>query len=158
MQKSKINHWENPEIINHSNHILNSYSAITGLELFNEILDAEYKSYLLYHAPFVVVSHGNQTDPVFNYGNLMAQQLWEMDWEEFTNLPSRYSAEPSRMEERQRFLDEVAKTGYCSDYNGIRKAKTGIRFQIENVLLWNLKNNQNQHSGQVALFRKWTYL
>jgi hypothetical protein len=158
MQKSKIKYWILPEVISHSLHIFDSYKQITGSILFSDSLTAEYKSYLLYHAPFVVVSHGNQEDPIFNYGNLMAQQLWEMRWEEFTKLPSRYSAEPSGMEERQHFLEEVARKGFSDSYSGVRKSKRGIRFRIESVLLWNLKNAEHQHAGQVALFRKWTYL
>ncbi len=30
----------------------------------------------LYHAKFILISHGTQIDPVFNFTNLEAQKLW----------------------------------------------------------------------------------
>ena len=56
----------------------------------------------LWTAPFAVVAHDTQADPVFNYGNVCAQQLFGMDWHEFTQLPSRLSAEPLAREDGDR--------------------------------------------------------
>ncbi len=44
-------------------------------------------------AEFAVVSHGTESDPIFNYANPTALKLFEMDFESFTQLPSRKSAE-----------------------------------------------------------------
>lgn len=158
MQKNIIPYWLFPEVIQHSKRILTSYATITGINLFDAGYSDEYRSYLLYHAPYVVVSHGIQQDPIFNYGNLMAQQLWQLDWNQFTALPSRLSAEPERTEDRQRLLNEAAEKGYIDNYEGIRISSTGIRFRIINVLLWNLSDEENKKIGQVALFRNWTNL
>ncbi|WP_256236010.1 MEKHLA domain-containing protein [Cytophaga hutchinsonii] len=136
--------------------LIESYREITGIQLFDTNYSDEYLSCLLYHAPFVVVSHGIEADPVFNYGNLTAQQLWHIDWEQFTTMPSRLSAEPERAEDRQRLLDEAATHGFISNYTGIRISSKGQRFKIEQVLLWNLKNNSGEKIGQAALFRNWT--
>lgn len=54
----------------------------------------------LFEADFVVVSHGTQADPIFNYGNLKAVELCQLDWEAFTSLLSRCSAEPVVQSER----------------------------------------------------------
>ena len=48
----------------------------------------------LYEAPFALVSHNTDSDPRFNYANRTALTLFEMNWNEFTTLPSRMSAEP----------------------------------------------------------------
>jgi hypothetical protein len=33
----------------------------------------------LFEAPFVVVSHGIEANPILNYGNKKALTLWELD-------------------------------------------------------------------------------
>jgi hypothetical protein len=43
----------------------------------------------LYYSSSCIVSHGTEKDPVFNYANRAAQELWGMDWEQFTRMPSR---------------------------------------------------------------------
>ena len=60
----------------------------------------------LFFAPFVVVSHDSQSDPHLNYGNHRALALWEMDWEELRNTPSRLTAEPMNRAERARMRRE----------------------------------------------------
>lgn len=156
MQKNIIPHWLDQKVILQSDIILRVYSKITNTELFNSGYSPEYRSYLLYHAPFVVVSHGTEEDPVFNYANATAQQLWSIGWEQFTVMPSRLSAEPERAEDRQRLLNEAAAKGFITDYTGIRISSARQRFKIENVLLFNLGNPASEHIGQAAIFRSWT--
>jgi len=47
----------------------------------------------VFEAPFVVVSHGTEADPILNYGNRAALILWEMSWQELIHTPSRLTAE-----------------------------------------------------------------
>jgi hypothetical protein len=110
----------------------------------------------LYDAPFVVLAHDNQPDPVFFYANRKAQQLFEMTWPELVSLPSRLSAEPLIREERQRLLDQVARRGFIDDYTGIRVSKTGKRFLIESATVWNLVDGVGHVVGQAATFSAWT--
>jgi hypothetical protein len=158
MQKNIIPYWLLPNVVQQAKVILNTYQKITGIALFDSVYSDEYRSYLLYHAPFVIVSHGTEKDPVFNYANLISQQLWQIDWESFTQMPSRLSAEPERAEDRQRLLDEAAKNGYINNYTGVRISSAGVRFKIENVLLCNLIDEDKRNIGQAAIFRSWTYL
>ena len=53
-----------------------------------------------------LVSHGTEADPIFRYANTAALSLWEMDWDRFTRLPSRLSAEaePDIQGDRARLL------------------------------------------------------
>ena len=91
-------------------------------------------------------------NPVFNYGNVCAQQLFGMDWHEFTQLPSRLSAEPLAREERARLLARVTQHGYVDDYAGVRIAKDGTRFMIRNATVWNLMDQDGRYCGQAARF------
>ncbi|BAS54583.1 MULTISPECIES: MEKHLA domain-containing protein [Leptolyngbya] len=112
----------------------------------------------LFEAPFVVVSHGTESDPIFNYANRQALDLWEMDWDTFTQLPSRYSAEPISQEERSRLLAQAKAQGYISDYRGVRISSTGKRFWIENVILWTVLDELDQPCGQAATFSSWKFI
>lgn len=122
-----------------------------------DLTDATFAK-ALYNAPFIVVSHNTDADPIFNYGNRVALELFELTWDEFTALPSRHSAEPPNREERSRLLQAVTTQGYSKGYQGIRKSKTGKRFRIEEVTVWNLLDVQGTYHGQAAIYSQWTYL
>ena len=107
---------------------------------------------LLYEAPFVVLAHDKSEDPIFFYGNLKAQEVFEMPWAELICLPSRYSAEFANQAARQHLLDEVALNGFIDNYSGTRISKTGRKFQIQNATVWNLINQDSQNIGQAASF------
>lgn len=106
-------------------------------------------------APFAIVSHGTEADPVFNYANRTALRLFEMSWETFTALPSRLSAEPLVQAEREHLLERVARHGYIDDYTGIRLSSSGKRFLIRNATVWNLLDDTGQAYGQAALLKDW---
>jgi len=122
-----------------------------------ELDDAEAAAFVL-EAPFAVVSHGTEPDPIFNYANRTALKLFEMDWDEFTAMPSRLSTEPVSREERARLLAEVSRNGFIDSYAGIRISKSGRRFLIENAIVWNLLDDQGICRGQAAMFSDWEYL
>jgi hypothetical protein len=105
-----------------------------------------------------VLSHGTQADPTFNYGNKTALELFEMDWDSFTSLPSRLSAEPLVQEERDRLLARVRQYGYIDDYTGVRISSSGKRFMIRNATVWNLLDEIGQPYGQAALLKEWQAL
>jgi hypothetical protein len=112
----------------------------------------------IFTAPFVLVSHGTETDPVLNYGNAAALALWEMPWEELTRTPSRLTAEAPNREERARLLAAVTEHGFIDDYSGIRISKTGRRFRIARATVWNLLTEDHQLCGQAAMFGAWEFL
>lgn len=112
----------------------------------------------LYHAPFALLSHGTQSDPIINYANLAAQTLFEMSWQEFMLLPSRLSAEAVVQQERNALLKRVSDNGYIDDYSGVRIAKTGRRFIIERATVWNLLDEHGKAQGQAAMFAHWKEL
>ena len=99
--------------------------------------------------------HSSATDPVFFYGNLAAQELFELDWNELVQLPSRFSAEPVARDERRRLLDLVTSQGFIDNYSGVRIAKSGKRFRIKQATVWNLLGHDGQVLGQAAAFDHW---
>lgn len=112
----------------------------------------------LYEAPFVVVSHDTQPDPVFDYANRCAQAVFEMDWEAFVRTPSRLSAEPVHRDARAALMTRVSRDGFIDDYRGIRVTATGRRFRIEQAVVWNLVDADGRLHGQAATFGHWAFL
>jgi len=112
----------------------------------------------IYEAPFVVLSHGTEKDPIFNYANLAGQALFEMSWQDFMITPSRYSAEPLIREERLRLFDRVACHGFIDDYQGVRISRTGRRFYIEQATVWMVLDPEGNLAGQAAMFAEWDFL
>jgi hypothetical protein len=86
---------------------------------------------------------------------LTAQERFEYSWDEFVGLPSRLSAGAQAREERRVFLDAVRLRGYADDYRGLRIAKSGRRFWIEDATVWNLVSPESALVGQAALIRRW---
>jgi MEKHLA domain len=149
--------WQQEAIARHSQRLLHSYQHWTGTSLLNVSGISEKIAQALFEAPFVLVSHGTEADPIFNYGNRKALQLWELSWEEFTKMPSRQSAEKIVQEERDRLLAEAASKGF-SNYSGVRITSTGKRFQIQDGILWNLIDEQNQRCGQASVFCQYKFI
>ena len=107
----------------------------------------------LWQAPFAVVAHGTEADPIFRYANTAALTLWEMDWNRFTRLPSRLSAEaePDIQGDRARLLAAALARGWVGDYAGIRISASGRRFRIADTILWTVTDATGQRHGQAAL-------
>jgi MEKHLA domain. len=144
--------------LEHAQLLLNSFRHLTGRELFEPRSTPLEDAIQLWNAPFVVLSHTPEADPIFNYGNRTALRLFEMTWQELTQLPSRYSAEALERSERERLLNTVAKQGYIDHYQGVRIAKSGRRFMIKQAVVWNLIDAQGNYLGQAASFAHWDYL
>ncbi|HKI69247.1 MAG TPA: MEKHLA domain-containing protein [Verrucomicrobiae bacterium] len=150
--------WQDEKIVAHSACLARSFKHFTGRELLPGITDARKLAGRIYEAPFVLVSHGTEPDPILNYGNAAAQALWEMSWAELTRTPSRLTAEAPERGERARLLAAVTAHGFIDDYSGVRISKTGKRFRIENATVWNLITEQGKPCGQAAMFREWKFL
>ncbi len=129
-----------------------SYARLIGAPLVPPGKDADW---LYRDAPFAVVAHNTDSDPMFIYANKAAQTCFEYSWEEFTSLPSRLSAEAPDRAERQSLLDAVARDGFLSGYRGVRVAKSGRRLIIEDGVVWELLDENGLRHGQAATFPSW---
>lgn len=150
--------YQRPWVVEWIQYLLNSYVYLVKEELIprggTPVEQAEH----LFKSPFVVASHRLEDDPILNYGNQTALDLWEMDWEQFTQTPSRLTAEPVNQEERARMLEQAKTQGYISDYRGVRISSTGKRFLVERATVWNLHKPDGTPLGQAATFSDWTFL
>jgi MEKHLA domain len=144
-----------PRLIQHSQYLLNSFKTLTQQDLIDRSGSIEIQAQNLFNANFVIVSHNTELDPIFNYGNQAALDLWEFDWQQFTALPSRLSAEPLAQIHRDRLLLEVKNQGYIANYRSVRITRTGKRFWVENATIWNVTDDQGNGIGQAATFSKW---
>lgn len=131
--------------------IISSFSRLLGRDLIDP-------NQTLFNAPFAVLSHGTESDPVFNYGNQTALDLFEVEWDDFVKLPSRFSAEEQNRDERERLLARVTEFGYIDDYRGVRISSTGKRFLVEDAIVWNMIDEQGVYRGQAAVLYKWSTL
>jgi hypothetical protein len=137
--------------------LLTSHETLTGQHLLVR-LPCETDAALaarLYAATFVMLAHGTELDPLFNYANLAAQHLFELSWDEFIGLPSRLSAEAPERSERERLLARVTTQGFIDDYSGIRISRTGHRFRIQRATVWNVSDTSGTPIGQAATFSDW---
>ncbi len=127
-----------------------SYRRLVG----NALTDRD-AAWLYSDAPFVVLAHNTDADPIFTYANRAAQDCFGYGWDEFLTLPSRLSAEPMLRADRQRLLDSVRDKGFIDDYSGVRIAKSGRRFMIRNAVVWQLIDTDGAVQGQAATFAEW---
>ena len=137
--------------------LVSSFKLLKGKNIMASDCDIENISREIFYAPFAVTSHGTEADPIFNYANQCALDLFEMAWENFIQLPSRLSAEIDSQEERDRILKKVSENGYVDDYSGMIISNKGKRFQIKNAIVWNVID-QDRYYGQAALIREWAFL
>ncbi len=132
-----------------------SYARLVGSPLIPAGTGAGAAHWLYEAAPFCVLAHDTDPDPRFIYANKAAQACFGYSWDEFTQLRSRFSAEAPDREERGRLLDAVTRDGFASGYRGVRVAKSGRRFWIEEGTVWQLLDEAGKLHGQAAVFRKW---
>ena len=138
--------------------LLDSFRRWTGRDLLSRTDTPDAQAQALFAAPFVVVSHGTEADPLLNYGNQRALDLWELSWAQLTSTPSRLTAEPMNRDKRARMLAVAEKQGYYSGYRGIRISSTGKRFLVEDATVWNVVDGQGIRVGQAATFARWTMM
>jgi hypothetical protein len=148
--------WNQPHIMQWSQRLLDSYCHWTGLELIERIGGRRQQACTLFKVPFVVVSHGVEPDPILNYGNQAALDLWELSWDQFIKTPSRLTAEPDDRAERGRMLEQARGNGYLDGYRGVRISSTGRRFLVQQALIWTVIDLAGRPIGQAATFSHWS--
>ena len=136
--------------------IVDSHRRIVGRPLVDERLaPAAQAEWLDTDAPFGLLAHDTQPDPRFIYANLAALSCFEYPDDELIGLPSRLTAELPDRDERQGLLDAVARDSFVDGYRGLRIAKSGRRFWIEDVTVWMMIDAGGKTHGQAAVYRRW---
>lgn len=73
----------NPAPKQHVTRLLNSFEQLLKRKLIETKPETIVEQ--INNAPFVLLSHDTQTDPVFNFANKMGLKLFEYNWEELTS-------------------------------------------------------------------------
>ncbi len=153
---------DNQYLADHVGLLTQSFKNLTNTELLIEHSGEQEGVWelakRLFYAPCMVVSHNTDPDPIFNYGNQTALKLFELSWQELTNLPSRHSASAIEQVERSLLLKTVSEQGYIDNYSGVRISKTGKRFLLQNAIVWNLIDAQGKYRGQAAVCHHWNFM
>jgi hypothetical protein len=135
--------------------LLASYSAALKEPLAPEQADlASAAAWLYAETDLAVLAHDTREDPVFVYANLAAQRHFEGSWDDLVGMPSRLSAEAPERAERAAMLAQVEQHGFTRDYRGLRVARSGRRFYIEQGIIWNVYGPSGVRWGQAASFRR----
>lgn len=150
--------WKKDAIIVHSQRLFDSFKHWTGETLIDANESPEDIAQALFNADFVLVSAGTEDNPIFNYGNRTALDLWEMSWEQFIQTPSSHSVHPEEVIQRQQTLDRVKTQGYTKNLRGFRQSRTGKQFLISDVTVWNVIDENGQYCGQAATYETWEFL
>ena len=150
---------ENGFLYPHVNLLRDSFRHWTGRDLVSPRLDERGAAHFLFNAHFAVASQDTAKEPLFNYANRTAMNLFAMRWQEITALPARLSAEPAKQAERDRILAEVSAKGFVDGYSGVRIGRHGRRFMIVDAVIWNLVGTPGGPClGQAAMFKRWKML
>lgn len=136
--------------------ITRTYGERLGERLLPSELEPKAAARWLYEeAPFCMLVHNTASDPRFVYANCAAQTCFEFAWDEMTCLSSRLSAEAPNQAERQGLIEAVTRAGFATGYRGLRMAKSGRRFWIEDVTMWQLTDAAGTVRGQAAAYNHW---
>ena len=146
---------ENSFLADHVAHLVDSHLRLTGRPLINLKASPENVAEAVFNAEFVVLSSGTEADPLFNYANRCALELFEFGWDDLITLPARESAEAVNQNERAKLMQQVIDSGCIENYAGVRVSASGRRFMIEQATVWNVHSNDGALLGQAAAFSLW---
>eukprot|EP00271_Cylindrocystis_brebissonii_P002248 TRINITY_DN12699_c0_g1_i1.p1 TRINITY_DN12699_c0_g1~~TRINITY_DN12699_c0_g1_i1.p1 ORF type:complete len:256 (-),score=42.92 TRINITY_DN12699_c0_g1_i1:548-1315(-) len=139
------------EVIMHSLAVIDSYFRATGKPIFPSSVEISVAAKALWELPRVVVTQGTEEDPLYNYGNKAALDLFEMDWPTFTSSVARKWAP----EEEQTAHSELVKSAVqgVQDIGGlVRVTSSGQTFKISQGAWWALTTLDGEPFGQGAVF------
>jgi hypothetical protein len=142
----------------HVKQLLDSFNKYVKRDLIERSGNVEIDFRNINNSKTIVVSHNGANDPILNFGNQAALELWELNWEDFTNTPSRKTAESDFREKREKMLKIAEQDGFFDNYEGVRISATGKRFMIKQAIIWNVENEQGDNIGQAATFSDITFL
>lgn len=129
-----------------------SLYRLTGKSMYDRMENIGCASQVHESIRFAVLSHGTQDDPIFCYANKGALQLFQWPESEIYQLPSRYSAPEGKLrDDRSNAISTTAQQKFSFITSATRQTKTGNLFEMNDVLLWNVYDNDGVRVGQTAL-------
>lgn len=131
-----------------------SLERLSGQSLLDRMEDIGTIQQVHSDKRFAVLSHDTQDDPIFCYFNQAALDTFGWPEPEIYGIPSRQSAPPGGVrQERSVLMQEAVGMDVRVLPTAIRQNKDGDRFQLRNVLVWNVYHpDTGERVGQTAMF------
>eukprot|EP00882_Tetradesmus_deserticola_P009361 GHRQ01009880.1.p1 GENE.GHRQ01009880.1~~GHRQ01009880.1.p1 ORF type:complete len:360 (+),score=147.76 GHRQ01009880.1:56-1081(+) len=149
--------YRDPEVVLQLMMICQSYKKQYNEFLMEVSFDTLAEA--MYIAPFACLAHNKfeegVEDPVFTYANKASLELFERTWDQMIGMPSRNSAEAAAQEDRTQVLEAAATGGSVQDYSGWRISKSGKRFRVKDLKLFNVTELDGTLWGQAAVFNQY---
>ena len=102
---------------------------------------------------FAVLSHGNQSDPIYNYVNAAGFRVFRWPEEVYYQLPSRKSApEGAARNERARVIDNTVAGDITYIEEAVRVRYPNATVTLRDAILWNVYDDDGYRVGQTVLF------
>mmetsp|Transcript_17266 Transcript_17266/g.49473 ORF Transcript_17266/g.49473 Transcript_17266/m.49473 type:complete len:235 (-) Transcript_17266:773-1477(-) len=102
---------------------------------------------------FAVLSHGNQTDPIYNYVNTAGFRVFRWPAEVYYRLPSRKSApEGSARQQRAKVIDDTVAEDITYIEEAVRVRYPNDTVTLRDAILWNVYDDGGYRVGQTVLF------
>ena len=140
--------------LEHVSILLGNLKKWTGFDLAEEFgISKDELGKGIFEAEFCLLSSDLSADPILNYGNQKAIDLWEMPWEELTSTRSRDTAKSDNQSDRDELMRRVNENNFVTGYSGMRVSKTGREFFIKDVTIWNLFADDGAPYGRAAWFK-----
>lgn len=142
----------NPNDLEFFELLVGSFRRVVGRDLLEKNRGPEW---LYGDAPFAVVAHNSEAEPLFVYANATAQRRFGYSWSEFTRLKAKLATGQVKSCEQAQLLDAIDRKGFVTNYRGLQVMKSGGRFRTEDATVWQLKDRHGVSQGQAAMFSKW---
>lgn len=151
------------DIVTHIKYLHRSVLDLTGRGIFErmnvdlneESSDADIYKSICRNDRYVLISHGDQKDPVYNFGNSACLQAFGRSWDNLTSMPSRLCVVSKSQDEALRIelMYNVTNYGYVDGaYRGYRVRGDRSLIKLTECCVWNCYDNDEQYIGQAALF------
>ena len=102
---------------------------------------------------FAVLSHGNQSDPIYNYVNAAGFRVFRWPEEVYYQLPSRKSApEGAARNERAKVVDNTVAGDITNIAEAVRVRYPNAKVTLRDAILWNVYDDDGYRVGQTVLF------
>ena len=103
---------------------------------------------------FAILSHGNQSDPVYNYVNAAGFRVFQWPAALYHRLPSRFSAPDGADRQRRAVVIQSATQASNITYidEAVRVRYPNATVTLKDAVLWNVYDNDGVRVGQTVLF------
>ena len=102
---------------------------------------------------FAVLSHGNQSDPIYNYVNAAGFRVFRWPEDVYYQLPSRKSApEGSARQERSKVIDDTVAQDITYIDEAVRVRYPNATVILRDAILWNVYDDEGYRVGQTVVF------